>query len=160
MRRKVHNEGHRSVCAMSRDIKLRLPRGWTHARTLSFVDAVAKVGVLHDAYRAFSQRRVDDLLAMLAPDVEWPDVAGGTVLRSHDAVRAYWLAQFEAASPVVEPTDFVAVGDDLVAVVRQQVFDHAGVPLTEAVTVFHRYAFREEKVAAMTVHVDRTSALA
>ena len=116
--------------------------------------------MLHDAYRAFNQRRVDDLLALLVADVEWPDVAGGRVLRSHDEVRAYWLAQFEAASPVVEPTDFVAAGDDLVAVVRQQVFDHAGTPLTDAVTVYHRYTFREEKVAAMTVHADRSAALA
>ncbi len=120
---------------------------------------MAKVGVLHDAYRAFNQRRVDDLLAMMVADVEWPDVAGGTVLRSHDEVRTYWLAQFEAASPVVEPMDFVAAGDDLVAVVRQQVFDHAGAPLTEAVTVFHRYTFRDEKVAAMTIHTDRESAV-
>ncbi len=123
------------------------------------MDAVAKVGVLHDAYRAFNHRRVDDLLAMMVAEVEWPDVAGGTVLRSHDEVRAYWRAQFEAASPVVEPTDFVGVGDDLVAVVRQQVFDHAGAPLTEAVTVFHRYTFRDGRIAAMTVHADRVSAL-
>lgn len=115
---------------------------------------------MHDAYRAFNQRRVDDLLGMMVADVEWPDVAGGTVLRSHDEVRAYWLAQFEVASPVVEPTDFLAAGDDLVAVVRQQVFDHAGAPLTEAVTVFHRYSFRGDKVAAMAVHPDRSSALA
>ena len=120
---------------------------------------MAKVGLLHDAYRAFNQRRVDDLLALLVADVEWPDVARGTVLRSHDEVRAYWLAQFEAASPVVEPTDFVAAEEDLVAVVRQQVFDHAGTPLTETVTVFHRYTFREEKGAAMTVHTARASAL-
>jgi hypothetical protein len=38
-------------------------------------DAVAKVGVLHDACRAFNQRRVEDLLAMLVADVEWPDLA-------------------------------------------------------------------------------------
>ncbi len=124
------------------------------------MDAVAKVGLLHDAYRAFNQRRVEDLLAMMVADVEWPDVAGGTVLRSHDEVRAYWLAQFEVASPQVEPTDFVAAGEDVVAVVRQQVFDHAGAPLTEAVTVFHRYSFRDDKVASMTVHHDRASALA
>ena len=124
------------------------------------MDAVARVGLLHDAYRAFNQRRVEDLLAMMVADVEWPDIAGGTVLRSHDEVRAYWLAQFETARPVVEPTDFVAAGDDLVAVVRQQVFDHAGTPLTDAVTVYHRYTFRGEKVAAMTVHADRSAALA
>ena len=39
------------------------------------VDVVAKVGVLHDACRAFNQRRVEDLLAMLVADVEWPDLA-------------------------------------------------------------------------------------
>ena len=39
------------------------------------VDVVAKVGVLHDACRAFNQPRVEDLLAMLVADVEWPDLA-------------------------------------------------------------------------------------
>lgn len=124
------------------------------------MDAAAKVGLLHDAYRAFNQRRVDDLLALMVEDVAWPDVARGAVLRSHEEVRAYWAAQFEAASPIVEPTDFVAAGEDVVAVVRQQVFDHDGDPLTEAVTVFHRYSFRGDQVAAMTVHPDRASALA
>lgn len=121
---------------------------------------MAKVGVLHDAYRACNQGRVDDLLALMVEDVAWPDVSGGTVLRSHGEVRAYWVAQFAAASPHVEPTDFVAAGDDVVAVVHQQVFDHAGAPVTEAVTVFHRYSFRGDKVASMTVHPDRASALA
>lgn len=124
------------------------------------MDAVAKVGLLQDAYRAFNQRRIEDLLALMVEDVAWPDLARGAVLRSHEEVRPYWLAQFEAASPIVEPTDFVAAGEDVVAVVRQQVFDHAGAPLTEAVTVFHRYAFRGDKVAAMTAHPDRASALA
>ena len=121
---------------------------------------MAKVGLLHDAYRAFNQGRVDDLLALMVEDVAWPDVARGEVLRSHEEVRAYWLAQFAAASPRVEPTDFIAAGEDVVAVVRQQVFDHTGAPLTEAVTVFHRYSFRGDKVATMTVHADRAAALA
>ncbi len=124
------------------------------------MDAVAKVGLLHDAYRAFNQRRIEDLLALMVEDVCWPDVGRGEVLRSHGEVRAYWSAQFEAASPVVEPTDFVAAGEDVVAVVRQQLFDHAGDPLTETITVFHRYSFRGDKVAAMTVYPDRASALA
>ena len=65
------------------------------------VDAVARVGLLHDAYRAFNQRRIEDLLALMVEDVAWPDVARGEVLRSHDEVRAYWDGQFEAASPQV-----------------------------------------------------------
>ena len=59
---------------MSRDIEGALP-GSSAAPSLAVVDAVARVGVLHDAYRAFNQRRVEDLLAMLVADVEWPDLA-------------------------------------------------------------------------------------
>lgn len=59
---------------------------------------------------------------MLAPDVEWPDVANSAVLHGPEAVRPHWLAQFATADPRVEPTDLLTVGDEVVAVVRPHVF--------------------------------------
>ncbi len=124
------------------------------------MDAVEKVSLLRVAYRRFGNRDVEGLLAMMTPDVEWPDVANAAVLQGPEAVRPYWLAQFAVADPRVEPTDFLAAGDDVVAVVRQQVFGLDGEPLTEAATVYHRYSFRDDRVSRMAVFGDRAAATA
>ena len=119
-----------------------------------------RVAVLRRAYERFDARDVDALLAMMAADVEWPDVAGGAVLHGHDEVRAYWEGQFAVADPRVVPVEVVAVGDDVVAVVEQRVSDLAGVPLGPMSVVFHRYTFDGDLVRRMVVHTDREQALA
>ena len=124
------------------------------------MDAAEKVSLLQLAYRRFNTRDVDGLLAMMTADVEWPDVANAAVLHGPEAVRPYWLAQFAAADPRVEPTDFLAAGDDVVAVVRQQVFGLDGEPLTEPATVYHRYSFRDDLVCRMVVFDERAAAVA
>ena len=41
-----------------------------------------------------------------ARDVDWPNMLEGTRALGHDAVRAYWLAQFDVIDPHVEPVSF------------------------------------------------------
>jgi hypothetical protein len=106
---------------------------------------------LKTAYQLFNARRVDELLDLLTEDVEWPDVTRNVVLHSKDAIRAYWLAQFAVASPVVVPAAFVEAEPDIVVTVDQQVLDLEGNPLTPPAVVYHRYAFRGDLVARMTV---------
>jgi hypothetical protein len=108
------------------------------------------VALLRRAYRLFNDRQVDQLLALMTDDVEWPDVAGKAVLHGKDAIRPYWEAQFAVAEPQVNPTDFRPIGDDLVAVVDQRVFDKQGALLAEAV-VYHRYSFTSGLVSRMVV---------
>ena len=43
--------------------------------------------------------------------------------------------------------------------VRQQVFDLSGVPLTDAAIVYHRYSFAGDLVRRMVVYGDRAEAL-
>jgi ketosteroid isomerase-like protein len=123
------------------------------------MDVDQKVAILERAYARFNAREVDDLLAMLADDVAWPDVARSTVLRGKPAVRAYWEAQFAQARPRVEPTAYIPTGDDLVAVVDQRVFDLDGRPLGPSTVVFHRYTFAGDRVARMQVFQDRNDAV-
>lgn len=111
-----------------------------------------RVVVLRRAYELFNDRRVDELLALMAVDVQWPDVANSSVLRNKDALRSYWQAQFEVAHPVVEPERFMSAGQDVVAVVNQRVTDHAGAVIVPAHVVYHRYTFDAEGlVRGMTV---------
>lgn len=58
-----------------------------------------RVARLERAYRLFNERQVDDLLAMMTEDVQWPDVANDAVLHGREAIRPYWAAQFAVAGP-------------------------------------------------------------
>jgi ketosteroid isomerase-like protein len=108
------------------------------------------MALLRRAYRLFNDRHVDQLLALMTEDVEWPDVAGHAVLHGKDAIRPSWEAQFAVAEPGVNPTEFRAIGDDVVAVVDQRVFDKQGALLAEDV-VYHRYSFTSRLVSRMVV---------
>jgi ketosteroid isomerase-like protein len=109
-----------------------------------------RVAVLRAAYDAFNRRDVEAVLALLAPDVEWPNVLEQTVLRGREAVREYWLRQFREIDPRVEPLRFVAEGERLVAEVRQIVRDPGGRVLSER-TVAHVYTFNGPLIATMRV---------
>jgi SnoaL-like domain len=124
------------------------------------VKSAEKVASLERAYELFNERRIDDLLAMMADEVQWPDVAHGVVLKGKSAMRKYWEAQFAATRPFVVPTDFMEVGDDVIAVVDQRIFDLVGTLLTDPVVVFHRYSFTGALVSRMTVHQLRADAIA
>jgi len=117
------------------------------------------VAWLERAYSLFNDRQVDDLLAMMSDDVEWPDVANGAVLRGKEAVRSYWVGQFAVANPQVTPTDFIEVGNDVVVVIDQIVLDLSGAPLVPSFTVFHRYRFDDSLVDRMEVFTDRDQAV-
>jgi hypothetical protein len=119
-----------------------------------------RIATLEHAYRLFNDRRVDELLAMMTDDVEWPDVANGTTLPDKGAIRRYWSDQFAAARPQVTPTGFIEVGEDLVAVIDQRIEDLHGSPLVPPAVVFHRYTFAGDLVSRMVVFPDREAALA
>jgi ketosteroid isomerase-like protein len=123
------------------------------------VDIDDKVAFLELAYQRFNERDVDALLAMLTDDVEWPDVARAAVLRGSRAVRPYWEAQFAGADPRVTPTAFIPTGEDVVAVVDQQIFDLDGRPLGHPTVVYHRYSFRGDLVSRMRVFSDRNESV-
>jgi hypothetical protein len=122
------------------------------------VDGAERITFLERAYCRFNERRIDDLLAMMTDDVQWPDVANGTVLEGKASISPYWEAQFSVADPTVIPTDFFPAGGDFVAVIKQRILDHQGELLAPPSTVFHRYTFRDDLVSRMVVFVDREAA--
>jgi hypothetical protein len=135
------------------------PTGRTARLWSPSVDRSERVLVLESAYRLFNDRRVDELLAMMTDDVEWPDVANGTTLHDKGAIRRYWSDQFATSNPQVTPSGFIETGDDLVAVIDQRILDRDGLPLVPPAVVFHRYTFVGDLVSRMVVFSDRDSAL-
>ena len=112
--------------------------------------------VLERTYAAFNARDIDAVLAVMHPDVDWPNgMEGGTVV-GHAAVRAYWTRQWELIDPRVEPRGFTEEADGRVAVaVHQVVRDLAGKVLKEDM-VQHVYAFEGGLITSMEIRHERS----
>ena len=78
---------------------------------------------LRRAYDAFNARDIEAALALMHPDVDWPNAIKGGRELGRDAVRDYWTRQFGLIDSHVEPLQFATddrgrVVVDVHAVVR------------------------------------------
>ena len=104
---------------------------------------------LRRSYAAFNARDIDAVLATTHPDVDWPDVPEGKRVQGHEALRAYWTAQFEAIDVNVEPVGFTRDDEGHVVVgVHQVVRDLDGKVLFDQ-NVEHVYTLRDGLVTRM-----------
>lgn len=112
-----------------------------------------EIGLLRTVYGAFNRREIETVLAVMLPEVDWPNGwEGGRVLGT-DAVRDYWRRQFEALNPHVEPTDFKREPDGRIAVtVHQVVHDRAGKLLDDRV-IQHVYEIRDGLIRSMEIRL-------
>jgi NAD(P)H-dependent FMN reductase len=108
---------------------------------------------LHDAYASFNARDIEGLLAMMTPDVEWPNVLEGRVNHGHAEARSYWTHQFEHLDPHVEPVAITRDGDVERVTVHQVVRDRNGTIVNEA-DLTHSYEFRGILVRRMTIQTN------
>jgi len=90
-------------------------------------------------YAAFNARDIDTILAVLAPDVEWPNGMEGGYVYGHQAVRDYWTRQFTLIDHHVDPIRFDTEADGRTAItVHQVVRDLTGRVIADTV-VEHVY---------------------
>lgn len=102
-------------------------------------------------YAAFNARDIDEVLAAMSLDVDWPNAWEGGRLRGRDAVRAYWTRQWEEIDPRVEPVSMTTRPDGRVAVeVHQTLRALDGRPLGED-RILHVYELRDGLVRRMDV---------
>jgi ketosteroid isomerase-like protein len=111
----------------------------------------SKTETLISAYEAFNARNIEAVLAMMLPDVDWPNgMEGGRVLGKEN-VRAYWKRQWEVVDPRVEPESFDCEDSGRVVVrVHQVVRDLAGNVLLDHM-VGHAYSFKDGLIACMDI---------
>src|SRR5580658_7629180 len=99
--------------------------------------------ILIAAYREFNARHIDAVLALMHPDVIWPNGMEGGYVHGHDGVRAYWTRQWGTIDPHVEP---MKIERDLkgraVVEVHQVVKDLNGNVLIDTI-VHHAYNIRD-----------------
>jgi ketosteroid isomerase-like protein len=74
--------------------------------------------LLTEAYRAFNERDIDAVLALMSEDVDWPNAMEGARVIGHDGVRAYWTRQWKQLDPQVHPVRMTdeSTGETLVDV--------------------------------------------
>jgi hypothetical protein len=95
--------------------------------------------LLRLAYREFNTRNIDNVLALMHPEVEWANGMEGGHVHGTEAVRAYWTRQFGMLDPHVEPMRIERIGDNQFEVeVHQVVHDLKGNLLLDTV-VYHTY---------------------
>jgi hypothetical protein len=107
--------------------------------------------VLQKVYAEFNSRNIDKVLALMHPDVDWPNGMEGGRVRGHNGVREYWARQWESVSPNVRPIGFAS--DELggtVVEVRQIVHDMQGKLLVDQM-VKHVYVMEGGLIRSMEI---------
>ena len=107
--------------------------------------------LLRRGYAAFNSRDVGAALAIMHPDVDWPNAMEGTRVHGRDAVRDYWRRQFEQIDSRVEPQRFETKPDGRVLVEVHQVVRTPTGELLADQRVGHLYAIRDGLVERMDV---------
>jgi ketosteroid isomerase-like protein len=108
--------------------------------------------ILRAAYRAFNARDLEAAIALMHPDVDWPNAWEGGRVVGREAVSGYWRRQFEATSSKVEPQGFAAEPDGAITVeIHQVVHDAHSGDLLSASQVRHRYRIENGLITHMDV---------
>src|SRR5918994_4487194 len=94
--------------------------------------------LIRDLYASFNARDIEAVVALMAPDVDWPNAWGGGRLHGIQAVRDYWTRQFAAIDGRVGPTAIEVDGDIVTVTVHQTVRDKQGELLDDR-QVTHTY---------------------
>jgi ketosteroid isomerase-like protein len=103
------------------------------------------------AYAAFNERRLDDALSLMDPEVEWPNGMEGGTVYGHAGVREYWTRQWALIDPHVEPRRTTVDADGRIHVdVHQVVRDLNGAVLVDQM-VEHVYTLKAGRVARMEI---------
>lgn len=112
--------------------------------------------VFEAMYARFNARDIDAVLALMHPDVVWPNgMEGGTVL-GHQGIREYWTRQWGLLDPRVTPTRIASTPDGRVAVdVHQVVRDRAGSVLNDTM-VQHVYSVENGLIQSMEIRENQS----
>ena len=107
--------------------------------------------LLEAAYREFNARRIDAVLALMQPDVAWPNGWEGGYVHGHEGVRDYWTRQWAVLDPHVEPVAIRRETDGRMRVeVHQVVRDREGKLLVDTM-VWHVYTLRGGLIERMEI---------
>jgi len=111
----------------------------------------AGMDALREVYAAFNARNIDGAMALMHPEIDWPNGWEGGREVGLAAVRDYWTRQWTHIDSHVEPLGFTEAPDGRIAVdVHQTVRDYNGNVLSDG-RVTHVYTMREGLVMRMDI---------
>jgi ketosteroid isomerase-like protein len=111
----------------------------------------AQQELLIKTYAAFNARDINAVLALMHPDVDWPNGMEGGRVQGRSGVRSYWERQWAAIDPRVEPVGFATDPSGRTVVeVHQVVHDLSGQILADRI-VQHVYTFRDGLIKRMEI---------
>jgi len=106
-------------------------------------------------YAAFNAREIEDVLARLTGDVRWANGMEGGHVVGRDAVREYWLRQFETIQSRVEPLGISEAAEGRLAVRVRHVVRDPDEQLLADQEVRHRFGFRDGLIERFDIGADR-----
>ena len=107
--------------------------------------------LLTKTYQAFNARDIETVLAVMHPEVVWPNGMEGGYVYGHQGIRDYWIRQWQLINPHVEPQAFTPTdGGRIVIQVHQVVRDLAGHLLADE-QVQHTYSIEEGLIVRMEI---------
>ena len=105
--------------------------------------------LIEQAYAAFNQRNIDDALALMSEDVNWPKASEGGRVVGKEEIRAYWTRQWSEFDPHVEPMEIIELeGSKAEVRVRQLVKSLSGDVLSDS-EVWHVHTLMNGLIGRM-----------
>jgi SnoaL-like domain len=107
--------------------------------------------LLISVYECFNRRDIPPILALMHPEVEWPNGMEGGWVHGREGVRDYWTRQWGVVDPHVDPGKFEA--DDqgrIITDVHQVVHDMKGTVLIDRM-VQHVYLIEDGLIRRMDI---------
>ena len=113
--------------------------------------------LLEAAYEAFNLRDIDSVLALMHPDVDWPNGMEGGRVHGRGNVRDYWRRQWNLVDPRVDPVRFAEEGTGQTVVdVHQVIRDLAGKVLMDQI-IQHVYFIQDGLIERMDIRQPEAS---
>lgn len=107
--------------------------------------------LVRQAYSAFNARDVEAAVALMDPEVDWPNIPDGGFVHGREAVRQHWREQFRRVDPRIEVAGITEKSDGCVeAHVRQIVRGPDGGKLSDDQAV-HVFTIAGERIKRMEV---------
>jgi hypothetical protein len=108
--------------------------------------------LLTSACEAFNQHDIDAVLALMHPDIDWPNGMQGGRMRGHQAIRDYWTRLWATLNPQVTPLMFAGSerSGTIVVDVHQVIRDLSGSIIVDQI-VQHVYSIRDGLIERMDI---------
>ena len=111
----------------------------------------AHTSTIIKAYRGFNARDTDAVLALMTPDVAWPNGWEGGHVNGQEEVRHYWARQWQEIDPNVSPSHISLLDDGRIDVTVHQVVKDMQGNIQFDGKLHHIYTFTGDLISKMEI---------